>query len=668
MPFPYTFPFQFDPQTTSPASLTATATLTCTGLRTAYGAASLTAGATLTAAGRNFLTIYEKGNVLTKLVLTSGETTYTYYSYDRIKKMINTEQPHSYTAVALLDNHDNTFTELDLKGFTATLSWGFRTSIGDLYIARPPMKVVDMQFISSPGTLLCYLVMNSALDRMASEPAQANYNPSYSGTGDYDWAVKTEAAAGASTITIQRQYSSTSTAEIASGTKFVIAGDATVYTVTTKAIVNNKNHWAPNTAYALNAEVIPTDGNENGRYYRATADGTSDATTEPIWPETYSATVDDPIAGGEITWTNYGADVVLVFTPVLAATAHATDAVTLSVVGDTATPKDHIDTICAATMTGFTNYDAITTSWDSEDSLIDVLIPLDAFVVYQNSNSRRERIEWLTRWTKEVYRLEADGKLHFINPTVSGTVYDYVYTMTSDCPFLAKTYQSSIVRPNSVSVTDLANTYAGAAQDASYAVILYWCNFIFPIISNDQGNSVAGAIIQRSQLDAQGGTIKVPIMNIGQKVWDYVKVTDTREGAVSRTINIQKIVRTWDGIGKNHRFDMTITAGGSGNIPSGNAISSSKDPAQEAIMAATEQSYTASGEFTLQVGDALRSLIDENAQAILDLTKRFEAILGAYDPNAATSIKVEKLEVTKECIVPPPSADNHAATKLYVDT
>lgn len=41
--------------------------------------------------------------------------------------------------------------------------------------------------------------------------------------------------------------------------------------------------WQPNTAYALNEKVIPTDGKRNGKFYTVSTAGTSGA-TEPTWP------------------------------------------------------------------------------------------------------------------------------------------------------------------------------------------------------------------------------------------------------------------------------------------------------------------------------------------------------------------------------------------------
>ena len=55
--------------------------------------------------------------------------------------------------------------------------------------------------------------------------------------------------------------------------------------------------WVANTAYSLDAEVVPTI--PNGFIYICTTAGTSHATTEPTWPTTLDATVTD----NTVVWT-----------------------------------------------------------------------------------------------------------------------------------------------------------------------------------------------------------------------------------------------------------------------------------------------------------------------------------------------------------------------------
>jgi hypothetical protein len=627
------------------------------------------------------LAAQEKGTApgLAKLVLTSGETVYTFYNEGtgRLLKLVHPEKTDSYTAVALLDNHDNYFTEKDLRGYTATISWGYRTSAGDEYSASAPLQVVAMQPISYPGRLMCYIAMDSVVDKMAGEQSNVNYNLGYVGCPEANlaWAADGAASAGANVIDLLAMYLTVSTAEISQKTRFTVAGDETVYTLLTTATINNKTRWTAEIGKGEGDIVIPTEGNEDGCCYKCTVAGTT-GTVEPNWTgitfdedgnyvSGYLGTVTD----GTVTWQNTGARVTVAFTPVLAGNVAENTVVTFYSPGSVDSPKDHINAICAKTMLGFTPYTAITTSWDSEDDLIDTLVFKDSFRIYDNSSTRKERIDWLIRWTKEVYRWEADGKLHFINPTVSGEVYDYTYAISGDHPFFSKTYVNTIVNPNSVAIEAIDEGIGtGGATDASYATRLHWRKYIFPTITMAQGNAIAQAVIQRAQVDSQGGTVTVPLMNVGQEVWDYVKITDAREGGVARTGNIQKLVRTWDGIAKEHRFDMTITFGGSGNIPTGNAIANAKDATAEAIQSSARYVSDASTSLSLELNTILLDLINQVAESLIELSKRMDNITGTNDGVADTNIITDKLTVNRECIVPAPVLGTHAVTKDYVDS
>lgn len=55
--------------------------------------------------------------------------------------------------------------------------------------------------------------------------------------------------------------------------------------------------WEAATAYEIGQQVVPTT--LNGFIYEVTADGTSHATTEPVWPTTLTNTVID---NADVTW------------------------------------------------------------------------------------------------------------------------------------------------------------------------------------------------------------------------------------------------------------------------------------------------------------------------------------------------------------------------------
>ena len=72
-----------------------------------------------------------------------------------------------------------------------------------------------------------------------------------------------------------------------------------------------------------------------------------------------------------------------------------------------------------------TKYDTV---FDSEDSLIGTYKPKNSFRIY-TGGSRLAAIQRLLSYTKCVMRFEDDGKIHILQPTISGTIYDYEYSL-----------------------------------------------------------------------------------------------------------------------------------------------------------------------------------------------------------------------------------------------
>jgi len=73
---------------------------------------------------------------LIKLVLRSGSTYYA-YTRDDIVYSKNSEQPDNFNALVMLRNQNNAFYDLSLKGYTAQLSYGYTTGVGnDAWVAN----------------------------------------------------------------------------------------------------------------------------------------------------------------------------------------------------------------------------------------------------------------------------------------------------------------------------------------------------------------------------------------------------------------------------------------------------------------------------------------------------------------------------------------------------
>jgi len=214
---------------------------------------------------------------------------------------------------------------------------------------------------------------------------------------------------------------------------------------------------------------------------------------------------------------------------------------------DSKTVKDIINDILDTSMTAFGDCVAYTVEWDSEDSLVDSYQPKDSFRIYKNG-SRLAAIRRLLDYTKCVIRYGGDEKIHILEPTTSGEVFDYEYSLADTYhSFFAKAYRKTLVIPNKVVVesrTDDDPQYSGNKTDpTSYALLPKTEYRQMRLQSNAEAGNIAEAILSKYQLNAEMGAANVP-MNVGAEVFDYVKVTDAREDD-SRTGNIGSLTRTY---------------------------------------------------------------------------------------------------------------------------
>ena len=461
------------------------------GALTFSGAATATGVGTLTCDARPLLWLEQrkatyKGRL--KVALTkSGETTYTYYNYDRVRYLEFTEQPNSYISNIVLDNSDNVLTAIDLTGYTATISWGMKTEEGDLYSKRAPLYVLYQTFNSRGGALSCSLTCIGIINKVNEQAASNNYLPPTTAMTDLVGAVKTQAAVGASSVALKSLGVS---ATIPIDTKLTITGDSTEYNV--------------------------------------------EATTT----------------------TDGGGDATVTILPVLAVQAEVDVVATLAL----ATLKDIIEGLCDGLGHGYTLYGAVSIAWDSEDSLIDSLVIKDYFKVREGA-SRLSKVNEAIGYTKMVKRVKSDGKIHFFNPTISGTDYNYQYVISGGHTFFAKSYSTSLIIPNTIIIRTSPALYQGSANDAtSWGLLPKYVIYTLPIISDAQGDTIATAMLQRATLAAQRGSVVVP-MNVFEELWDYIKVTDARESDSVRTGNVQYLRRTWNA--RTGEFQMVIRLGDS---------------------------------------------------------------------------------------------------------
>jgi len=230
---------------------------------------------------------------------------------------------------------------------------------------------------------------------------------------------------------------------------------------------------------------------------------------------------------------------------------------------DTKTVKTLANAIAGATLDCFDHCQAFDVVWDAGyDTLADTYKPKDSFRVY-TGGSRLAAFRRVLDFTANVPRFEADGKIHILKPVTTWTVYDSEYSLERGSHnFFSKAYRNSLVFPNRIVITSRTDDdpqYSGSAQVDGYASLpakVKKTKYIqTQLESNDQANDIAEALIAKAEMGCARGQAEVPL-NCGAEVFDYVKVTDSRQGD-TRTGNLGYIHRRF---GKD-KWEMTFGFG-----------------------------------------------------------------------------------------------------------
>lgn len=303
---------------------------------------------------------------------------------------------------------------------------------------------------------------------------------------------------------------------------------------------------------------------------------------------------------------------------------------------DTNTVKALINAIAGATLACYSHCTAITVDWDTgwDDGIINSFQPKDYFRIYKGE-TRLAKIKELLGYTYDVMLVKADGHIHIFNPTISGTTYDYEYNdtiLSTNHTFFAKVYRNRLVLPNKVVVAsdpDNDTQYSSSWTSAASYVLLPKTHFVTKrLASSDQALAIAKAQIQRLELDHERGNGLVP-MNVGQEVYDYVKITDSREGD-NRVGNVGYLIRNYDPA--KRLFNMQF---GFGNILLGSLIGTGQG------LATIEQPY-ATYAYVAEVYNGLVERINDTLTLIDDLTTIIEEMQD----------HVPKWHVTNQLIIP----------------
>lgn len=217
---------------------------------------------------------------------------------------------------------------------------------------------------------------------------------------------------------------------------------------------------------------------------------------------------------------------------------------------DTKTVKELVNAILGKTLAPFAGCaTAFEVVWDDGyDPLADNYKPKDGFRIYVGG-TRLAALRRVLDYTSNVARWEADGKVHILKPVTSGVVYDYEYSLErGDHKFFSKAYKNTLVIPNRIYVISYEDDevqYLGVASVSGYASLpdeVKKIRYIqMKLESNAQADSIAEALIAKAEMWSKRGAAPVPL-NVGQEVFDYVKVTDSRQGD-TRTGNLGYVHR-----------------------------------------------------------------------------------------------------------------------------
>lgn len=220
---------------------------------------------------------------------------------------------------------------------------------------------------------------------------------------------------------------------------------------------------------------------------------------------------------------------------------------------DTKTVKDLVNAICGATLDCFNHCVGFEVVWDvGYDPLADTYKPRDSFRIY-NRGSRLAALRRVLDFTANVPRFGDDGKVHILQPVMTGITYDYEYNLTGGGhTFFFKAYRETLVIPNKVVVKsrpDDDDQYSGEAQTDDYASLepeMQKTEYTLArLASNAEAADIAEALIGKARSKTERGAGEVPL-NVGAEVYDYVQVTDQRQGD-SRTGNIGYVHRRFGG-------------------------------------------------------------------------------------------------------------------------
>lgn len=443
------------------------------------------------------------------------------FGTDRVLSFVHEEQPFGESFKLVMDNSDGYFTEKNLGGEEGVLGQGFVTSEGDEYVDCSPFSVITQSFSSLEGRLICELSCIGKASELALDRASESYKD------DVTWSNPT---ANESTTWTNPEY-----AWDADDETYATSGAAASELIVTQAAGTCSKARFLKEDTLHNVEVWVYKDDAWWIYFQGVRGGDWQEIEFPEGSVTKAKILFPDNANVKLYWLQFGNKSVL-------------------------TVKDLIDDMFDGSMVCYNHCQTHTLSYDGAlDDIIDTVVPGSDFRVPINA-SRMAAAKRLLDYTYCVMRPEEDEKIHIFKPVITGEVYDYEYGNAH--VFYAKRKSNNITIPNYVIVKSPESEtvgYYGEAKDQDSIDAYHEVRFHYlkhGLEDDAEAAEIAGAVLSKFQMHQKEAGATVPV-NLGAELYDYVKITDAREGTTV-TGNIGYI-RTEYGGGK---FNQTFGLGG----------------------------------------------------------------------------------------------------------
>lgn len=494
------------------------------------------------------------------------------FSSDRILDLKRVLHDESDVLTVLLNNSDGYLTDLALKG-QSIVAYA-RDAFGSTIKRYAPFRVVSQDYYSASGALLCELSCVGIPNLLSVDKADDDFDNASADTNTVKSWVTAVLAGPSNTITTTHEQTAGSSEFEMSLNGYLKAGQVITPT-------------APIIGFGIKIKKTGTLGSTEGNLVfvvRKWSDGS--LLGSKVWGPASnltgsmtlrSVTFDTPIdatgikvfLGIELSGTFSGGGNTILVAYANTSQVADEDFGSYCVASGWEEWGDY-DAVYYYYYQGFTIFNhcqAYETIYDSEDSFIDVYCPKDSLQIDFNE-SRLSVVRKLLDYTQCKMRFEDDGKVHILQPTTSEETYDVEYELStlgvaSEKPFYDKTIREGLVIPNKVSVESKVGDsppYSGTATDAASYAAFPITEFVrTTLASDDQAESIAEAMISSAQLNAQRGSIHLPMYSM-VKLWNYIKITDARQSD-SCTGNIAQITEHYKPGGSPCPWEMTLSFG-----------------------------------------------------------------------------------------------------------